>query len=144
MIRKFIIRILRFLAKVKVIGRVISFTYQGQGVSNNDFYASGHWSNRHQLKLKWKTIFSELIKPAVGKYEFKAFYLLMFYRSRLDVDNVVGMEKLFTDTLKGTLVHDDGKKIFKGLMVFYDESLPKHDTYEFVLIEANDEKSINK
>lgn len=142
--RKFIIRILKLLSKVKAIGRVISFTYQGRGVSNNDFYSSGHWSNRQQLKVKWRAIFTDLIKPAIGKYEFQSFYLLIFYKSRLDVDNVVGMEKLFTDTLKGTIIHDDGKKIFKGMMVFYDNSLPNHDTYEFVLIEANDEKPTNK
>ncbi len=63
--------------------------------------------------------------------------MLIFYNSRHDVDNVIGMEKVFTDCLKGTLVKNDGKAYYKGLMIFYDTTLPKN-TFEFVILEAKD------
>ena len=61
----------------------------------------------------------------------------------MDVDNVVGMEKVFTDCIKGRLVEEDDKRYFKGLMIFYDHKLP-HNTFEFVLIEkkTDDIKSL--
>jgi hypothetical protein len=52
------------------------------------------------------------------------------------VDNVVGMEKVFTDCIKGRIVTNDNKQYFKGLMIFYDQKLPKNTT-EFILIEVN-------
>lgn len=138
MIRVFIKRILKFLSRVKVIGKVISFTYRGPGLSLNKFYSQGHWTERNNAKQEFKGIFENILKQAKGKYYFERFYMVIFYNSRHDVDNVVGMEKVFVDTMKGDLIPNDGKVNYKGLMMFYDDTLP-FNTFEFVIIEATHE-----
>jgi len=144
--RKFIVRLLKFFVKLGLIGKVVSFRYEGEGLSLNKFYSQGHWRTRQNAKTKYKDIFDIIIKPAIDKkIYFETFYLLVFYNSRHDCDNVIGMEKIFTDCLKGRIVPGDGKVNYKGLMIFYDVSLPKN-TFDFVLIEAKhgNEESINK
>jgi hypothetical protein len=145
MIRKLLIRLLRFFVKLGFIGKVASFKYTGKAVSLNDFYAAGHWKTRHDIKNEYKVIFDNLINKSGKDIFFEKFYILMFFNNRYDVDNVVGMEKLFTDAIKGRLVREDNKKYFKGLMIFYDEFLPPN-TIEFVLIEIKDDgqKRTNK
>lgn len=135
--RKFIIRLLRFFVRLNLIGRVISYTYQGEGLSLNKFYSQGHWRTRQNAKTEYREIFDKIIAASGKKFFFERFYMLIFYNSRHDVDNVIGMEKVFTDCLKGVIIKNDGKVNYKGLMIFYDESLPKN-TFEFVLLEAKD------
>jgi len=135
MIRKFIVRILKFLSRIKAIGKVISFTYKGEGLSLNKFYSQGHWRTRANAKTEYKLIFENIISKAKGKYFFDRFYMVIFYNSRHDVDNVIGMEKVFVDTMKGVMIKNDGKVNYKGIMIFYDDSLP-NNTFEFVIIEA--------
>lgn len=135
MIRQFIVRILKLLSRLKIIGKVISFTYKGAGLSLNKFYSQGHWTDRNSVKQEYKAIFQNILKQAKGKYYFEKFYLLIFYNSRHDVDNVVGMEKVFVDTMKGDIIPNDGKVNYKGMMIFFDDNLP-FNTFEFVIIEA--------
>lgn len=136
MIKKFIIRILKLLVRLGFIGKVISFTYNGEGLSLNKFYSQGHWRTRQSAKQEYKAIFEKILEPAEGKYFFEKFYMVIFYNSRHDVDNVIGMEKVFTDCLKGKIVRGDGKVNYKGIAIFYDKTLPKN-TFEFVLIESH-------
>lgn len=132
--RAFIVRILALLSKVKIVGRIWTLTYQGEGLSLNKFYAQGHWRTRQGLKDKYKALFMEVIQPALVNVRLEAFYLLIFYNSRHDCDNVVGMAKIFVDCLKGHSITGDGKTVYKGIMIFYDDTLP-HNTFQFVLIE---------
>jgi hypothetical protein len=153
--RVFIVKILKLLSRFKVIGKIVRFTYQGEGVSLNKFYAQGHWRTRQQIKEKYKAIFDEIIDPYLDKIYFDNFYMLIFYNSRHDCDNVVGMEKIFMDCLKDKLVKGDSRVNYKGMMIFYDVTIPKN-TFEFILIEGkydeydeiinkkHDKKSVNK
>lgn len=138
MIRKLLIRLLRFFVKLGFIGKVTSFKYSGKAFSLNDFYAGGNWYARQSIKNEYKPIFEKLIQQAdKGKLYFEKFYLLIFFNTRHDVDNVMGMEKIFIDTLKGNIIKEDNKTHYKGLMVFYDKLLPMN-TFEFILIELKD------
>jgi hypothetical protein len=134
--KKFIIRLLRLLVRLGIIGKVVSFTYKGEGLSLNKFYSQGHWRTRQSAKEEYRKKFEKVLEPAKGKYYFEKFYMIIFYNSRHDVDNVIGMEKVFADCLKGQLVPGDGKVNYKGILIFYDKTLPKN-TFEFVLIESH-------
>lgn len=134
--RKFIVRLLKFLSRVKVIGKVISFKYSGDGLSLNKFYSQGHWRTRQNIKNEYKEIFDKIIESAIGKIFFENFYIVIFYNSRHDCDNVIGMEKIFTDCLKGKIIPGDSRVNYKGVMIFFDPTLPKN-TFEFVLVESN-------
>ena len=86
------------------------------------------------MKKDSKEKFDILLAKAKKSSRFDKFCIVIFFNNRLDVDNVVGMEKVFTDCLKGTIIENDGKRFFKGLTIWYDPSLPKQTT-EFILIE---------
>lgn len=133
--RHFIVRILKLLVKLGVLGQIVSFKYNGPGISLNKFYIQGHWTKRQGIKNELRSKFEVILKPAIGKIFFDKFYLLVFYNSKHDVDNIVGMEKVFTDTLKDLIVKNDSKTYYKGMLIMLDETLPKN-TFEFVLIEA--------
>jgi hypothetical protein len=132
--RKVVVRILRFLIKIGILGRSIGFKYQGESLSLNKFYSQGHWSERNKIKKEFAEKFNLLLTKAKGSF-FEKYYIVIFFNNRLDVDNIVGMEKVFTDCMKGVYVHNDSKQYFKGLMIFYDPFLPKQTT-EFIVIEA--------
>jgi hypothetical protein len=137
--RKFLVKLLKIFVRLRFIGRVVSFKYSGEGLSLNKFYSQGHWRTRQNVKQEYKAIFDKIIEPALSKVYMDKFYMLIFYNSRHDCDNVIGMEKIFTDCLKGKIVPGDGKVNYKGIMIFYDTSLPKN-TFEFLLIEAKHEE----
>ncbi|KKN46952.1 hypothetical protein LCGC14_0667760 [marine sediment metagenome] len=143
MIKKFIVRIIRLLKGVGVLKNIYKISYQGQGVSLNQYYSSGHWSIRYKLVAKYHDIFKDLFEESELK-ELDGFYLLMFYNSRHDVDNTVGLTKLFVDALKGLYVKEDNKKFYKGVMLFCDGSLPTN-TFEFYILEdGNNITSTNR
>lgn len=133
--RKFILRILRVLTRLNIIGNTIVFKYTGEAVSLNKFYAQGHWRTRQQIKEKYKALFSKVIDTNIPAEVLDNFYLIIFYNSRHDCDNVIGMEKIFMDCLKGKIIVGDGRVNYKGVMIFYDITLPKN-TFEFILIEG--------
>jgi hypothetical protein len=143
--KKFIVRIVKFLIKLGILGRVVTFRYQGEMLSLNKFYSAGHWSTRHNAKGKFKNKFAPIIAPAIDKYFFDEYFMVIFYNSNLDVDNVIGMEKVLVDELKGQVVVNDSKRYYKGLVILYDKTLPKN-TIEFTLIEShyNDKVSADK
>jgi hypothetical protein len=109
--------------------------YQGKGFSLNDLYSQGHWKKRSSLKNNYSFIFKALMKEA--RLEFMdSFYLMVVYNSRLDVDNVSGMAKVFVDSLKNNYIVEDTKKYYKGLMIFPDSTLDKDSVY-FILLYKN-------
>lgn len=133
--RQIITRLLKLLIKLGFLGRYHRFTYQGESLSLNKFYTQGHWGERDKIRKRFHDYFNPMIDNAPKDLFFERYYLLIFFNNRLDVDNVVGMEKVFTDCLKGRLVHNDNKQYYKGMMIFYDQSLPKN-SIEFILIEV--------
>jgi hypothetical protein len=127
------------LSRLGLIGRIWSVTHQGKGVSLNFFYQQrGHWGARQKVKNQYKGIFSTLIaecKANDGLCSIDQYYLLIFYNSRHDPDNVAGTSKMFVDSLRDAkIIKDDSKKYCKGYMVFPDQTLP-HNTFEMILIE---------
>ena len=128
-----IMRFVNVLRRIGVLKNVYTISYQGQGVSLNQFYSGGHWSIRNKLKTKYHAIFKELLDASDVK-KVNQCSLLMFFNSRHDVDNVVGLEKLFMDTIKGEYLKEDDKRFYKGLMIFHDDKLPTN-TFEFIILE---------
>lgn len=114
----------------------IKVTYNGKGVSLNSYYSQGHWSKRQNIKKKYSAIFSVLLSELNTQTRFSEFVIYVFYNSRIDPDNVGGIEKVFTDTLRREgFVADDNKKYCKGIYFIPDTSLEK-DTYEFIVQDA--------
>ncbi len=124
MTRKLVYLVLKILHKLGIIDKIWSLDYSGKIFSLNDLYKQGHWAIRSNLKNKYKKEFLSLL----AKYEVepcKKFYLIVFYNTRHDTDNIVGFTKVFVDSMKDILIPDDGKKYYRGLCIFPDESLPK-------------------
>jgi hypothetical protein len=138
----------RELSKLGFFKDAIRIVYQGRGVSLNQFYQQGHWSTRSRIKIQYRSIFDKLLKQSTDLRWLEQFYLCIFFNSGHDTDNVVGMSKVFVDSLKREynkdldiitregLIPDDDKAHFKGLMIFPDEKMP-HNTFEFLLIPYN-------
>ena len=133
MIRKFILRILKLLIKTNILGRVITLKYTGTGLSLNTFYASNSWYTRQQAKNDYKGRFQSAINELSG-ITLNKFYVVIFYNSKHDVDNVVGMEKIVVDSLRESVVYGDQPEYYKGLCIFYDKALP-FNTFEILIIE---------
>lgn len=134
MLRKFILRILKLLIKANILGRVITLRYTGTGLSLNTFYSSNSWHTRQTAKNEYKSRF----KPAINELSgivLDQFYVVLFYNSKHDVDNVVGMEKIVIDTLRESVVYGDQPEYYKGLCLFYDDSLP-FNTFDILIIEG--------
>ena len=110
--------------------------YEGKAISLNDFYQSKHWSHRQKLKKKFNAIFRNLFKEfRIGRYE--KFEITIYYNSRLNPDNVIGLEKVFTDTLnKYNHIEDDTKKYYKGVSIYPCEQF-KTNTYVIFIHHAN-------
>lgn len=143
--REIIGRFVRLCVKLKLFKVVTKVTYTGKGVSLNQFYSQGHWSARSNTKKKYRKIFDKLLENNKRMRWMNKFSLIIFYNSRHDLDNVVGMGKVFIDCLKREVdregnvtregfVYDDSKRYYKGLGIFPDEKLPIN-TFEFILID---------
>lgn len=144
-LRPLVSRLLSLCKRLKIIKNVVTITYQGKGVSLNKFYSQGHWGTRSAIKKKFRKIFDELFVESKDLVWMDQFALVIYYNSRHDLDNVVGMEKVFMDALKretdkqGRLirkgyVEDDNKKFYKGMVILPDTDLPTN-TFEFHLID---------
>ena len=105
--------------------------YEGKALSLNDFYAGGHWKKRADGKKKYDNIFKVLLLEARVKWMHE-FRLDVVYNSKHDCDNVVGMSKIFVDSMKGIYIKEDSKRYFKGLSITPDTSL-KNNTFIFKL-----------
>jgi hypothetical protein len=143
--KEYIVRGIKYLLENNILGKVIKIRYQGKGVSLNKFYKQGHWSTRSQLKNEYCEKFDKLFETSKDLEWVESFYLVIFYNSRHDVDNVVGMGKVFVDAFKRTLdaegnivrpgyVMEDDKKHYKGLCIIPDKSLP-YNTFDFIILE---------
>lgn len=145
MYKLFIVRLLKLLKSFGAIKNIHKITFVGTGVSLNKFYSQGHWSMRHKLKNEFGNTFKNLFSDYGKLTWMQAYSILIFYNSRHDPDNVIGMEKLFIDALKeerdqnGKIIkkgyiHDDSKKYCKGVFIVPDITL-KTNTFEFILLE---------
>jgi hypothetical protein len=144
--KKYILSGIKYLLDLGFLGRSIRISYQGKGVSLNKFYKQGHWTTRSTLKNQYFEIFDKLFVENKDLTWLNSFYLVIFYNSRHDVDNVTGMSKVFVDALKKGIdrktgevvragyVEEDNKQYFKGLAIFPDPTLP-YNTFDFVILE---------
>jgi hypothetical protein len=112
--------------------------YIGKPFSLNDIYVSGNqkgafWK-RKNIKDKYSAIFRDLMEESEYLVPFNKFMLCIFYNSRHDVDNIVGMGKVFADTLREKWVPNDNKKHYRGLMIFVDDNLDQNE-FDFTIID---------
>jgi hypothetical protein len=133
--KKIISLFLEVLLKFKYIEKIYQIDYEGEGVSLNDYYSGAHWSARSNIKKKYGKIFKVLINEKIPVTEdvIKEYIIVIFYNTRHDVDNVVGIEKLFTDQLhlSGKTLNDT-KSYFKGLIITEDSTM-KHNSFKFLV-----------
>lgn len=113
-----------------------TFRYYGKAFSLNDFYSQGHWYRRNKIKNEYGDRFHELIETQKVT-PFKTYKLTLYYNSNHDPSNVIGMVKVFEDTLRGgysrktkefkypVYVEDDSKFYCKGIEIVPDLSLRK-------------------
>ena len=147
MIKELVTRFIKLLIKFKIVGKVVTITYQGPGVSLNKFYSQGHWGTRSAIKKKYRKIFDTLFAQEEKLIWMDEYALVIMYNSRHDLDNVVGMEKVFVDALKqetnkdGVVtrygyVKDDSRKYYKAMTILPDPTLPTN-TFQFHLIDLS-------
>jgi hypothetical protein len=123
-----------------IIRGIYTIIYKGKAFSLNDIYASGNqkgaFFKRKNIKDKYSKIFKSLMEESEELVPFDKFYLCITYRSRHDADNVVGMGKVFVDTLREDKkwVPDDGTKHFRGMLTFVDEDLEQNE-FRFTIID---------
>jgi len=132
--RKYFEQLLVVLKKKGEISGFKKVVYQGGIPSLNDLYGSKHWTSRHKDSVKYHETFTWLLRAGLGLPKKKAskFMVFIFFNSRHDTDNIVGIEKYFTDMLVNLgYVEGDNKKFFRSLVIVPDEKLKKN-TVEFV------------
>jgi len=135
-----LVRLLKYLDE-KLIKDCYTIKYKGKPFSLNDIYVSGNskgafWK-RKNIKDKYGKIFEDLLEEAHSQDKlkhFERFYLCIFYNSRHDVDNIVGMGKVFADTLRIEYVANDNKKHYKGMTIFVDEDLELNE-FDFMIMD---------
>jgi hypothetical protein len=144
MYRIIILRFLKLLKKFGYFKDIHKIIYTGKGVSLNAFYSQNHWYKRHQIKNQFRSIFGELFLNYGKMSWMDEFSIIIFYNSRHDPDNVVGMGKLLVDFMKQEtdkegnvtkegFVKDDSKLYYKGLVICPDTNLP-NNTFEFIIL----------
>jgi hypothetical protein len=108
-------------------------TYSGKVFSLNQLYAGQHWAIRVALKKKWRATFTDLILAEMEGEKLKTFTINVKYRTRLDADNMVGVVKVFVDSLAELgIIENDSPKYMKGIMITYDDSLPMNTTEFYI------------
>jgi hypothetical protein len=131
-VSKLIRRLLGLLFSLGIYSRHHKFTYSGEITSANKIWESKHWSVRSGIKNNYSKIFCTLMLEAKFR-TVNEMSLIIFFRSRHDVDNLFALLKIWADSIKGTYIPDDSNKFYKSCHVIYDESLDKN-TVEFHLI----------
>ena len=124
--------------------KVAEIVYVGKGVSFNTIYSQGTWYTRSSIKKKFRKIFTTLLLENKDIRFIDKYVIDVRYNSRHDPDNIVAMEKMFIDTLRGgdgqkAYIKDDSKKYCKGVILRPDETL-KTNTFVFTLYEWNADK----
>jgi len=136
MIAKHILRFINLLVKFKIVKNVYKIRYVGKIPSFNDIYETKHWSVRYNLSQKYHKIFAILFKAAKLP-KIQEFSLYMTFNSRHDVDNLIAIEKFFTDALtQGKYIENDNQKSFKSIHIVLDRDLPTN-TVDFTIIAHN-------
>jgi hypothetical protein len=125
-------RLLKLLFVFGVYSRHYVLKYDGEIVSWNKIYSGGHWGKRQGYKTKYQKIFTILCLEAQVK-PMSEMFLVVFYNSKHDCDNVVLSAKFLLDAMKGTYIQDDSAKYYKGIQVNYDATLPK-GSFEFHIL----------
>ena len=100
--------------------------------SLNAVWSSKHWTVRQAITQKFHKIFEVLLLQAKMR-PMKEMSIVLFYNSRLDVDNTSVAAKVLADTIKEKYIPDDRTEFYKGLAMIHDGSLPKN-TYEFNIL----------
>lgn len=134
--KKFYYNLLSSLRKKGEVLSIQKVVYKGGIPSLNDLYGTKHWTSRYKDAVKYHTVFKALLYSKLGKpkKQTEKFSIYIFYNSRHDTDNIVGIEKYFTDMLvKENYVPGDSKAYFRSLVIVPDEELDKN-TVEFVFI----------
>ena len=67
------------------IDKVYTFSYTGQGVSSNDYYAQQHWTQRNNTKKKYSKIAESIIGETLTA-ETKIDTLVVLTRNLKDAD----------------------------------------------------------
>lgn len=125
----------RFLKLLLVFGiykKNYKIVYTGEMSSLNSVWSSQHWSIRQAMMKKFHKIYHTLLLEA-GMKRMKEMCIVLFYNSRMDVDNTSIAAKVLADTIKEKYIEDDRTEFYKGLVLVHDSSLPKN-TYEFNIL----------
>jgi hypothetical protein len=115
-------------------GKTQSVTYQGKILSLNDYAGGKHWG----AKEKWKNPTKDFLLKAMlieGFTPVENFSVRVRFNSRHDIDNIIPLEKVFVDVLKGRYVPEDDKRFYRSLTIEYDPALPK-STFVLSLVEV--------
>jgi hypothetical protein len=117
-------RLLKLLFVFNVYNKHYVLRYDGEVISFNKLYSGGHWSKRSGYKNRFSKIFTLLCLEA-NVQPMKEMFLVVFYNTRHDADNIVLSAKFLMDAMKGTYIVDDSSKYYKGIQVTHDPDLPK-------------------
>lgn len=118
--------------RLKIYNKHFKLTYTGKIVSWNTLYSQKHWTKRNALKDKYHEIFTILTKQAKVK-QMNEMVIVAFYNSKTDVDNTTVMCKWLADVVKIKHIEEDDNRFYKGIIVFFDEKLPKN-TMQFHIL----------
>lgn len=122
-------RLLKLLYVLGIYDKHYIIKYDGEIISFNKLYAGSHWGKRSGYKNEFSKIFRILCLEAKVK-PMNEVFLVVFYNTRHDCDNIVLSAKFLMDSMKGTYIVDDTSKYYKGIQISHDSSLPK-GTLEF-------------
>jgi hypothetical protein len=117
-------RLIRLLLRFNIFDRHYILKYSGKIISFNQLYSGGHWGKRQGYKNTYGKIFSSLCLAAKIQ-PMQELFLVVFYNTRHDCDNIVLSAKFLLDVMKGKYITDDSSKYYKGILVHYDSSLPR-------------------
>jgi hypothetical protein len=129
---KLIRRLLSLLFTLGIYDKHYKLSWDGDMISMNQLYSQKHWSARSAMKNKYIKIFSTLLLQAKVK-PMKEMSIVLFYASRMDVDNCSCGCKFLADAIKLNYLQDDSNKFYKGLFMVHDSDLKK-GTYEYHIL----------
>ena len=110
-----------------------SITYKGSIPSLNSYAGGKNFYAKAKVIKDIKSALRLLCIQA-GFHKVNKFCVEVEFNSRHDVDNVITVEKIFVDSLKGRYIKEDNKKFFTGLCIKYNETLPMN-TFILSIIE---------
>lgn len=111
--------------------------------SMNAIYAGKHWAERAKDKEYWYYLTAGALNRA--KIERKLMRgpasITFFWNDGLDLDNHAYIAKMITDSLKGILIRDDGRRFYQQMTFrFWDENRIKVEIEEYDTVFPGGEK----